>query len=51
MFLQTPPLECIFIEMFLQAPPLECIFGDTWSSDIFAGTFFKGTVEIIILEF
>ena len=36
--LQTPPLECNFIDIFLQTPALECIFGDTWSSDIFAGT-------------
>ena len=37
-FLPTPVLECYLSEIFLLTPALECIFGDTWSSDIFAGT-------------
>ena len=37
-FLPTPALEYNLSEIILQTPALECIFGDTWSSDIFAGT-------------
>ena len=43
-FLATPALECNLSEIFLQTPALECMFGDTWSSDIFAGTTSTGSI-------
>ena len=37
-FLPKPALYCYLSKIFLLTPALECISGDTWSSDIFAGT-------------